>query len=378
MLLNLLCAGTSISFNNFEAIFRAAGDNSKISLMDSHWQPPSSLHGLMSTGGSKKLTIDAPGNFYSVPQMSSLIVSANGTGTELEVGKINNYSPQDIISIVNLLAGKSYTLEVSCQAINEANVGQLVDALRSASGSINFDSANALSPALLAVVLTSVAGKAASFVLDGKLSSPEQTIGAISQISASGFSSSLSDPQYIPPPQLPAAFSAAGGGRFNVFLDQEFFPAHTLKNLVSSAGPQTTIRINSAHVLRTADILDVMSLAGARSLGLNFNGRQLTIDPVDGDKLQQVINASSMSHTIAVNTAQYLPLSYLVPVIESSGRTNLALSYNGNQLSETEPHGNVVVRAIQASTQSTSIVITSVGADNFNLSHYLGILAAAG
>lgn len=276
------------------------------------------------------------------------------------------------------MAGKTHTLEVSCQAINEANVGQLVDSLREATGSINFDSANVLSPALLATVLAGVAGKVASFVLDGKLSLPERTIGAISQISASGFSSSLLDPQYIPPTQLSAAFSAAGGGRLSVFLDQEFFPAHILKNLVSSAGSQTNIRINSAHVLRTADILDVMSLAGARSLGLVFNGRQLTVDPVDGDKLQRVINASSISHTIAVNTAQYPPLNYLVPVIESSGHTNLALSYNGNQLSETEPHGNVVVRAIQASTQSTSIVITSVGADNFNLSHYLGILAAAG
>lgn len=94
MLLNLLCAGTSISFNNFEGIFRAAGNNSRISLMDSHWQPPSSLHGIMSTAGNKQLTIDAPGNFYSVPQIASLIGSANGTGTELEVGKVNNYSPR--------------------------------------------------------------------------------------------------------------------------------------------------------------------------------------------------------------------------------------------------------------------------------------------
>lgn len=143
-------------------------------------------------------------------------------------------------------------------------------------------------------------------------------------------------------------------------------------------GPQTTIRLNSAHVLRTADILDVINLAGTRPLRLVFNGRQLTVDPVDGDKLQRVIDSSSMSHTITVNTAQYPPLSYLVPVIESSAHTRLVLSYNGNQLSETEPHGNVVVRAIEAAADSTSIVITSVGAKNFNLSHYLGILAAAG
>lgn len=271
MLLNLLCAGASIAFNNFEGIFQSAGNHSRISLVDSHWQSPSNLHGLMRTAGDKKLTVDAPGNFYSVPQLSSLIASAKGSGTELEVGKINNYSPQDIISIVKLLAGKTHALEVSCHAVNEANVGYLVGSLRGASGSINFDSASLLSPDLLAVVLSGVAGKVASFVLDSKLSSYERTIGAISQISASGFSSSLLDPQFIPPTQLSSAFSAAGGERLNVLLEQEFFPADVLKHLVSSAGSRTNIR----------------------SLELVFNGRQLTVDPVDGDKLQRVINASS-------------------------------------------------------------------------------------
>lgn len=193
-LINLRCAGTSISFNNFEALFRAAGGNSRISLTDSHWQPPSNLHGLMRSAGGKKLTIDAPGNFLSVSQMSSLIASAAGSETELEVGSINNYSTSDVVEVVKLLAGKNYSLEVSCQMINEANVGPLMDALRNASGSISFESANMLSSALLAVVLTNIAGKAASFVLDSKLSSPERTMEAISQISTSGFASSLTDP----------------------------------------------------------------------------------------------------------------------------------------------------------------------------------------
>lgn len=378
MLLNLLCTGTSISFSNFDGLFWAAGRNSRVTLIDSHWQPPSNLHGLMVEAGEKKLTIDASANFFSIPQITELLSSAKGAATELQVGRINNYSPQDIVSVVGLLSGKTYSLEIACQAINAANVAPLIEALRSVSGQLNFDSANALPQELLAIILSGVAGKPASFVLNGKLSSPERTIGAISQVSAYGFTSSLVDPQYIPLPQLTAAFAAAGEQRLHISLDLEFFPAHVIKGLVNSAGPLTTIRINSAHVLRTADLLEVISLSAGRPLGLIFNGRQLTVDPVDGDKLQQVINASSMSQTISINTAQYPPLSYLLPLISSSAHTKLNLSYNGNQLSETEPHGNVVVRGIQAAQESTSITITSVGARNFNLSHYLGILAAAG
>lgn len=378
MLLNLMCSGAAISFNNFEALFNASGNNATITLNDAHMQPPPSLHSLMKSAGDKQLVVAASATVLSPTQMAALINSTAGRATELELGSINSYPAESIALLVGTLAGKAYSLEVSCLTVNAGNVGPLMDALTGTAESLTFSSANAVSHDVLNVILARLGNQAANFEVNGQLSSAERVIGAVSQISQKGFSSVLINPQYVPFPQLPAVLAAASDQGFQLYLDLEFFPSHMLKDLIRGIGRGTTVCINGAHIMRTAELIYIIGNFSGRRLVLIFNGRQLTIDPVDGDKLQQVINASSSSHTISVNTAQYPPLSYLLPLIESSAHTNLTLSYNGNQLSETEPHGNVVVRGIQVAQKSTSIIITSVGARNFILSHYLGILAAAG
>ncbi|EGH47782.1 hypothetical protein PSYPI_38117, partial [Pseudomonas syringae pv. pisi str. 1704B] len=47
MNVNMQCVGTSISFNQFETIFNAAGVNSTISLSDANALPPANMLPLM-------------------------------------------------------------------------------------------------------------------------------------------------------------------------------------------------------------------------------------------------------------------------------------------------------------------------------------------
>ncbi|RMO97224.1 hypothetical protein ALQ33_200189 [Pseudomonas syringae pv. philadelphi] len=88
--------------------------------------------------------------------------------------------------------------------------------------------------------------------------------------------------------------------------------------------------------------------------------------------------AANTSHTISVNTMQYPPLTYILPIIQSSTNTNMVLSYNGSQLTDTEAQGNVVVRGIEVAQPTTSIIVTSVGVTNYSVENYLDIVRAAG
>lgn len=121
-----------------------------------------------------------------------------------------------------------------------------------------------------------------------------------------------------------------------------------------------------------------MSLLGSRTVTLSFNGRQLGVDPIDGDLLKKTVALSGKNHTISINTMQYPPLNYILSIISSTEHTNLSLIYNGSQITDTEAQGNIVVRGIQASTPSTVITVNSVGVSNFRLENYLKIVRAAG
>jgi hypothetical protein len=372
-----MCAGTSISFNQFQQVFAASGKNTTITLTDAYAQPPSSLLPLVSSAGQKNLVLDASAAAYSAPQLISLIQAATGGNTELDVGSINSYPLSSIASVLESIGNRNCPIDVDCQFVNEGNALPLMEALRRTNGFLTMGSANALPDQVLNTVLSSLSGKSIAFIIDAKLSSPERVLSTIGRIEGNGFSISLINPQYIPLPMLHTVFAIAAAKNLAVILDVEYFPAHVLKTLSVAAGAQTSIIITTAQTMTTADLIELLSIAGGRRLSFNFNGRQLSVDPVGGDKLQRVVSAAAAAHTIVVNTAQYPPLSYLLPVIQSSGHTNMVVSYNGSQITDTQPHGNVVVRGIGAAQASTSIVVTSVGVTNFILSQYLDILRAA-
>ncbi len=378
MKLNLMCAGASISFNQFQQVFAASGQNTTITLTDAYAQPPASLLPLVSSAGQKNLILDASAAAYSAPQLLSLIQAAIGGNTELDIGSINNYPLPSIVSVLESIGNKSYPIDVDCQSVNEANALQLMDVLKRTTGPLTMGSVNALPDQVLATVLSYLGGKVIGFVVDAQLSSPERVISTIEKIEGNSFSISLMNPQYIPLPMLHTVLSVAAGKNLAVILDVEYFPAHVIKSLAAAAGAQTSIIITTAQAMTTTDLIEVLGIAGGRGLSFNFNGRQLSVDPAGGDKLQRVVSAAAAAHTIVVNTAQYPPLSYLLPVIQSSGHTNMVVSYNGSQITDTQPHGNVVVRGLESAQASTSIVVTSVGVTNFILSQYLDILNAAG
>ncbi|ELQ14996.1 ISPsy24, transposase orfA [Pseudomonas syringae BRIP39023] len=187
-------------------------------------------------------------------------------------------------------------------------------------------------------VLAAIGSKTYSISLDGSLSTPTSIIETIGKIGENS-NISLSNSRFINADAMPQTLASVGAKKFAITFDASDFTVPYLKSFVASAGPNTSITLTTPQVLTTSDLLEILTLNGDRKLTLEFNGRQLSVDPVNGDKLQQVVAAANTSHTISVNTMQYPPLSYILPIIQSSANTNMVLSYNGSQLTDTEAQG---------------------------------------
>ncbi len=226
-------------------------------------------------------------------------------------------------------------------------------------------------------VLAAIGSKTYSISLDGSLSTPTSIIETIGKIGENS-NISLSNSRFINADAMSQTLASVGAKKFAITFDAPDFTVPYLKSFVASAGPNTSITLTTSQVLTTSDLLEILTLNGDRKLTLEFNGRQLSVDPVNGDKLQQVVAAANTSHTISVNTMQYPPLSYILPIIQSSANNNMVLSYNGSQLTDTEAQGNVVVRGIEVAQPTTSIIVRSVGVTNYSVENYLDIVRAAG
>lgn len=375
--LNMMCVGKSISFNQFQAIFAATGVNTTISLSDAQALPPANLFSLMSTAGTKKLSLQVSGTSISVPNLTSMIQAAIGINTVISITDINNYSQASIPQIVSVIGVKAYPLSIDGTAVNQATIGPLISSLTSPNTPISIGSFNALNDAAIDSAIAAMGSKTHSLSLDAGISNPARIIQIIQKV-GSDANISLTNTKFIPADTLLEVLASVGTKKLSITIDSPDFTPGYLKSFISAATATTSVSLTSAQVLTTADLLAMLQLNGNKKLAVDFNGRQLSVDPVNGDKLQQVVNAANASHTISVNTMQYPPLSYILPIIQSSGHTNMGLSYNGSQLTDTEPHGNVVVRGIEVAQATTSIVVTSVGVTNYAVENYVEIVQAAG
>ncbi|WP_236426066.1 hypothetical protein, partial [Pseudomonas syringae] len=262
-------------------------------------------------------------------------------------------------------------------AVKKTHAPPLINTLSNHNTTLTLTSLNSLVDEAITIILEAIGSKAYNISLDGSLSSPTSIIETIGKIGENS-NISLFNSRFINADAMSQILASAGAKKFAITFDAPDFTVPNLKSFIASAGPNTSITVTTSQVLMTTDLLDILTLNGGKKLTLDFNGRQLSVDPVNGDKLQQVVTAANTSHTISVNTMQYPPLSYILPIIQSSAQTNMVLSYNGSQITDTEAQGNVVVRGIEVAQPTTSIVVTSVGVTNYSVENYLDIVRAAG
>ncbi|KPB52332.1 hypothetical protein [Pseudomonas coronafaciens] len=377
MNVNMQCVGTSISFNQFETIFNAAGANSTISLSDANALPPANMLPLIANANTKKLALQVSGRSISAPGLIEMVNTATGANTVISIDELNNYPITSVDQIVAAIGAKPYPISINGGAVNQTTAPPLINALSNPNTPLSLNSLNSLTDEAVTIVLSAIGSKTFSISLDGSLSTPTSIIGTIGKIGENS-NISLSNSRFINADAMSQILASIGTKKFSITFDAPDFTVPYLKSFIATAGPNTSITVTTSQVLTTSDLLEILTLNGDRKLTLEFNGRQLSVDPVNGDKLQQVVAAANTSHTISVNTMQYPPLTYILPIIQSSTNTNMVLSYNGSQLTDTEAQGNVVVRGIEVAQPTTSIIVTSVGVTNYSVENYLDIVRAAG
>ncbi|OLY72238.1 hypothetical protein AU074_13770 [Pseudomonas sp. ATCC PTA-122608] len=376
--LNMMRVGSTISFNNFSSIFSAAGTNTNTSLTMPEALPQAELQNLLMSAGPKKLSLQFSGLTANTAQLIALLSAAVGPATTADISSINSLPLSTLPQVAALLAGKERSISIDCATASSASAVAIINMFTDPSTSCTVVGLNALTAEGVNDVIAAIGTKPYTITLDGKLSTPAAIIDCVTKLTAINLELSITNGGSLSVSTLSQVLSSVGIRKASLALDVLDLNPTGILAVLGVAGVNTDVSIASAHTFTTAELTQVRQLTSGKRLSLEFNGRQLGVDPVNGDKLQQAVAASDMLTTITVNTAQYPPLSYLLPIIQNSSNTNLIVAYNGGQLSDTDANGNVVVRGIEVAAATTIITVTSVGDGSYSIDNYLKILSAAG
>lgn len=343
------------------------------SLSNAESMPLLELSDLLKVIGSKALQLSIGES--SVTQALSIMQAAQGEHTTVNLEAAEGYPMTSMPDIISALGDREWSINIRGNKVSHVNAVAMINAFSKKSASYTLISLNAMPEMAVSAVLEAIGSRPYVVTMDAKHSSPSKIIDSITKISSEHIEISIENTGYIPVEVVNKVMSSVGNRKCFVTFDVIHFNALSLKRIIPSCGPHTSISIETSQALSTAELLDIMKLAAPRHLTLEINGRQFTIDPVNGDKINKVISASDASNTISINTAQYPKLGYLPSLIQSTAHTNLILTYNGAQITDIEGVGNVVVRGIEVAQPSTIIRVNSVGAGP--LENYFEILRAA-
>ncbi len=373
----MLCVGGKISFNQFKAILDESSLNSRITLQNANLMPRQPLLSLIKDSEEKNLHISLSGKGISAGDLIDIISMIRHPRTSMDIADIDNYRIGDIPAIAKAMGPRSFDISINSHGINHNTAPRLISVLAETPASLYLSSLTIMTAAAVETTLSAIGGRAFSLEIDAKASTPQRTVDTLRKVH-SNTSINLTNADVFSTNYMPLIADAIDNKNCTVNLSATRFNLKQLKTFIHRFSNSVKIQIDSAHLYHPREIPEIMSLLGSRNISLNFNGRQLAVDPSDGDLLKKFIEHAKTKDTITINTMQYPPLSYILPIISSTAHTNLSLIYNGSQITDTEAHGNVVVRGIHAATPSTMITVNSVGVTNFRLENYLEIVRAAG
>lgn len=362
-----------ISFNNFNSIHSVIRGNISLSLANADSMPQAEFSSLLRGSGIKDLEVSIGES--SVNQALAIMNSAKGKNTTISLDAAEGYPMTSMPQIIEAVGDREWSVTIRGDRISHLNAVSMIRGFANAKASFTLSTFNAMPEMAVSALLDTIGKQAYTVTMDAMHSSPSKIIDSIKKISSDNVEISIENTGFIPVAVVSQVMSAVGERKCTITFDVLYFNALSLKLIIPSCGTNTSIIIETSQALRTSELLEIMRITAPRRLVLGINGRQFTIDPANGDKINQVIAAANSTHTISINTAQYPKLGYLLPLIENSGNTNLVLTYNGAQITDIEGVGNVVVRGIKAAQPTTTIRVNSVGAGRLN--SYLEIIQAA-
>jgi hypothetical protein len=335
--------------------------------------PQAEFSSLLRGSGIKDLEVSIGES--SVNQALAIMNSAKGKNTTISLDAAEGYPMTSMPQIIEAVGDREWSVTIRGDRISHLNAVSMIRGFANAKASFTLSTFNAMPEMAVSALLDTIGKQAYTVTMDAMHSSPSKIIDSIKKISSDNVEISIENTGFIPVAVVSQVMSAVGERKCTITFDVLYFNALSLKLIIPSCGTNTSIIIETSQALRTSELLEIMRITAPRRLVLGINGRQFTIDPANGDKINQVIAAANSTHTISINTAQYPKLGYLLPLIENSGNTNLVLTYNGAQITDIEGVGNVVVRGIKAAQPTTTIRVNSVGAGRLN--SYLEIIQAA-
>ena len=372
MKLTMICEGGYISNNNFNSVLSGVGSNTLLVLSNAQANPVGGLTPIISAAGSRHLSLQIDGTKASESQAIQIINSASGSNTSINISSITSQTTQAVKNITQAGANKKLSIGIDCATASQSDVTNAISAATSRGLSFSVDSLNALTTAGATAVFQAAQGKTFTASLDGKNTSGNKLKEIINAANGSAASLSVVNGSYIPMSDLLSAITLAGNRSLSLEFNATLITAQNLKSLAAATN-STSLIIDIAQGITAPNLVDIINTSGTKKLSINFSAEQAT-----NIQMQDAVSAGTSGTYISISAAQIPQLSVMLGMISSSGHTNLSPNYNGAQLVVTPTDGNWVVRALQAAQPTTQIVVSSVGLTNFALSLVLDILSAAG
>lgn len=191
---------------------------------------------------------------------------------------------------------------------------------------------------------------------NGAQASSDQMITVLSS-AGTNTTVNINTAQSIPTYLLTKIIQAAGSKNLNLAFNGAQLSGNQgiqIKQALAVAGSATTVSINTAQAVQTAVIVSVIRAAGNKKMHADFNGAQLSGNP--GDQLKQALAVAGANTRVSVNSAQSLQSSNLVSVFQAAGSKRFSAAFDGSKLSGNP--GDQIKQALAAAGTKASISVS--------------------
>ena len=327
--------------STLQQVISAAGANSTINISSAHAVNPTVLLQLANTAGNHKRL----GASFNGAQLAgnglSQFISASGTNTRCSVNTAQSTAISTLLDAINV-AGDAKALSAEfngAQLVSDNLQRSIIAAGLNTSVSVNSAQASDVSTLLWVI---DIAGDSKKF---GASFNGAQLVGSNLQ-------------QVL----------AASGANTRIILNTAQLVADNLQQAATAAGKSTSISINTAQAANVGALLQVLGVVGSeKNLEMDFNGAQL-----QSDNLQRVLAAAGIKTSVSVNTAQAVGIDPLIQILGVAGNTkSLSAEFNGAQLV-----ANDLQRVVRSSGTNVSVSVNS--AQSVPVSTLLDIINVAG
>ncbi|MHA5813161.1 hypothetical protein ACVSK3_19165 [Pseudomonas aeruginosa] len=315
-----------------------------------------------------KLVLNFDGSALTANNLQQAITAA-GANTTINIDTAQAVNITTLLQVIGI-AGNTKRLNATFNGaqLTSSNLQQAVNASGS-NTNIAVNTAQAVNINTLLSIISSV-GTTKHFSAD--FNGAQLTANNLQQAvtaAQSGTSISVNTAQAANITALPEAINAAGSSKaFSANFNGAQLTGTNLQQVLTAAGTNTSIGVNTAQAINITTFLQLLSIAGnTKKFSADFNGAQLT-----SNNLQQAVSAAGTNSSISVNTAQAANITPLLQAIQNAGNNkNFSADFNGAQLT-----ADNLQQALTAAGTKTKISVNTAQAVSIN--SMLQLLSIAG